>query len=178
MSDWIPAPKIENALIILMDIPDLVEDYSGFAPLPWLEKIADQKNNSPYLYHERPDAGEIFEETLPDLAENFALLAQLPGNIYNIMFSGFRRIFSRVETKRAIVLTGDATRFSPDEIQKAFDALDNFDILLNVKSDDSILLGMNAFYQEIFQTKETTLPHLRKLVEGFSAVHSLKTMIF
>lgn len=107
--------------------------------------------------------------------KNFIYNPQSAGDLGNKMSSAFQNVFAHGNNKIIIVGT-DIPDISKEIILKAFDELEQNDIVISPSGDGGYnFLGMNNYYPELFQNiKWSTVEVLTKTIE---AAESLKLRI-
>ncbi len=175
MSDWIPAPKIENALILFISLPSdhpEGEDLQSVLPMDLLRAIASQEQLTPYLFYDPPERGDDLDDALGSLAASFALAAQLPGCLGGQMFAACRRVFSRATVKKAVVVANPCNGLHITQLLHVFDALEITEIVVLI-NDPEIIAGFTALDADIFQSVDWEQKDLGKELNQYAS-HAAK----
>jgi uncharacterized protein len=167
MSDHSSTPSIERALIVFVKYPEpgrvktrLAADigadeaariYSRLALRQIGEAVA-ATDAPPFVFFDPAERDGEVEQWLAEYDGRIALAAQMEGSLGERMHAAFRRIFSRNETRRAVIIGTDCPGLDAARIGEAFVALDAHDLVLGPAADGGYyLLGMRTLLPWVFE---------------------------
>ena len=106
-------------------------------------------------------------------SDDFAKFVQNGNDLGDRMMHAFRVAFDK--SVKAIIIGTDCMELTRDLINEAFDRLDDHDFVVGPANDGGYyLLGMNAFYPELFQNMEwSTDTVLEKTLSKINAEQSV-----
>lgn len=105
-----------------------------------------------YAFFDPPDAEEAVIDWLGTAGDEFALAAQMDGTLGERLSGAFRRIFSRNDTRKAIVIGSDCPALTTAILLDAFRALDTHDLVLGpAASGHYYLLGLKTHEPALFE---------------------------
>lgn len=177
MSDWIPVPEIENVLIVVTTLADTAEaivETPGFALLSGLKTW---QGGSVYVFHDPPEAGEVLEDADAEMAERFALAAQMTDLRTEVCRDAFRRMFNRATVQRVVLICTDDGPVAPESIDALYRELDSHHLVWAGEWPGRFALAMNTFHAEIFSDLDAGETSLRNVVEAVAAENGLKLKV-
>ena len=168
MSDYASIPQIQRALIVFVKYPGTRQGedaaggghrrrtkaariYSRLA-LRQLDEAVAAPMRRRMCSSIRPNATPRWSSGWRNSTGRVALAAQMEGSLGRRMHAAFRRIFSRNETQRVVIIGTDCPGLDAAGIARAFDELDAHDLVLGPAADGGYyLLGMRTLLPWVFE---------------------------
>jgi hypothetical protein len=162
MSDWIPAPEIENALLLFLDFPE-PQEMQNWTGTGWLAEVRQWPFAVVYIFSNDPERAEDWDMEHPDEAHGLAFAAQTGSSRAEKYHAAFRRIFSRANTRRAILIDGCPGAVRRERIEQLFGQLETTSAVYQETEADAgsaTIIGLTRLTPVLFDGIED---------DGFSA---------
>ena len=150
----------------MAELSDSPEDIQAAPAMQLLEKLKAWSAGSVYVFHNPPEAGEILEDVDADMANRFALAAQMSDDRWEACRDAFRRMFSRAVVQRVVLVKDDDGTLDPARIDEIFADLASYDISWAGEWVGRFAVGLREFDPEIFSGAESPEFNLRNSLEA------------
>lgn len=172
MSDWIPAPTIENVLIVLVDYAG--ETDQDARTLDQLLNLTGSRDFSSYVFFAPAEEADAAEEWLAPLEQHAAIAAQGFGSSTDNIAAALRRLFSRAVVQRVVLVRVSQGVPPADLVSRGYAALDEVDVwTVPTKSGALWLVGLRQFPPQLFQQVHADAPAAVDQLETAAKTHNL-----